>query len=182
MTQEIIGFTGQAGVGKTTIARMLSRHQWQSDIVSFAGSLKGALQILTMLPSQHFTDAKLKEMLIDGVGKSPRELMQLCGTEFVRKMVHPDFWVWRMHRVLADMREYELIMIDDVRFENEAALVRELGGTVVHLRRDFKSPTVHSGHESERSLRVMEGDIVIDSGNRGVSWTYANVHRKVAKI
>jgi len=171
MTQEIIGFTGQAGVGKTTIARMLSRHQWQSDIVSFTGSLKGALQILTMLPSEYFTDSKLKEIPIEGIGKTPRELMQICGTEFVRQMIHPDFWCWRMLRVLATMSEYDLILIDDVRFENEAAMIRELGGTVVHLRRDFKSPTTHGWHESERALRVMDDDIVIDSGKFDVLHT-----------
>lgn len=167
----LVGLAGPAGVGKTTIANLLVKYMG-FERLAYADPLKWSLVSLTGLPIQHFTDPKLKESAIPELGKSPRQLMQLFGTEFVRGMVYDDFWVWRMSERLPYKMDYKNVVIDDCRFENETALVRERGGQVIHLERNFESPTIHTSHESEQSLKVHEDDLIISSGDHDESFTF----------
>lgn len=167
----IIGLAGEAGVGKTTIARLF-RDEVNFEIKTFAAPLKKALQELTGLNEDYFTNIILKEQEIGWIGKSPKQLMQMMGTEFVRNMVHPDFWTRRMAQELLKMNPEDKVIIDDCRFENETALVRDLGGIVIHLEREFECPTTHKAHKSEAILKRFEGDGIIDSGEFGPTYTF----------
>lgn len=106
--------------------------------------------------------------------------MQLFGTEFVREMIHPNFWVWRMQRYLDSqntlsrdkLRDVQHVVIDDCRFENEVTLVRDNKGIVVHLERQFQTVTVHANHKSEQVLERNPKDVYINSGVSGEEVTY----------
>lgn len=161
----LIGLTGNAGVGKTVTANAMVRelvsYSRLATCRAFAAPLKEALIQLTGLPPAHFYEQGLKETPIDGLGITPRKMMQLFGTEFVREMVHQDFWLWRMQQTLTEYKAY-VVIIDDVRFENEAGFVRDNGGVVVHLRRDYKKSDEVMQHKSEQKLTVHKNDIVLD--------------------
>ncbi len=157
---KFIGFTGKAGVGKSTIA-ILIEAKYGYRRRAFADPLKSALVQMTGLPMRYFTEIELKEKIIPWIGKSPRELMQLMGTDFVRHMINTDFWVVRMKEFLINTEHN--IVIDDIRFPGEAQMIRDLGGQIVHLRRSFKNVTSHSDHVSENGVPVMSNDIVISS-------------------
>lgn len=164
----LIGLTGPAGVGKTTIAQGF-KSLYGYEIRSYAYPLKAALSVLTGRGMQHFTVTELKEKPLLPNGKTPRELMQLMGTEFVRDMIDEDFWIWSMrNRIYEYMRDGGRIVIDDIRFENEAKLVRDLGGRVIHLRRDYNAVTKRSDHASEQELNI-DGDILIECGTMNPS-------------
>lgn len=165
----LIGFAGPAGVGKTTIANKLSVHR-NFSVEAFATPLKEALVALTGLPMAHFRDIDLKEQLTV-FGKTPRKMMQLLGTELARNMIHKEFHVIRMEQRLNWMRGVDVV-IDDVRFEDEAALIRKRGGVVFHLTREFASPTVEVSHASENGIIIKPEDICIHSGDRNVQWTF----------
>ena len=51
-----------------------------------------------------------------------------------------NFWVQRMEQHLSVLPNYKVV-IDDIRFPDEADMVRRLGGQVVHLKRTFKTIT-----------------------------------------
>ena len=159
--QILIGFAGGAGVGKTTTAEWFVE-QLKFVRLSYAAPLKASLSILTGLPLKHFLDIELKEKEIPGLNISPRVMMQKCGTEFVRGMIHPDFWLWRMRHSISDHSNRNIV-IDDIRFDNEAQLVRDNGGSVIHLNREFNTPTKHTNHKSEQQLYYQENDIVVNS-------------------
>lgn len=152
----LVGLAGPAGVGKTSIAQSLV-DQHLFTCLSFASPLKEALAVLTGKPIQLFQDPDLKEQIIPTYGKSPRQLMQLLGTDFARNQIIPDFWLDRMDTSLAACSS-SLRVIDDIRFPNEAALVREHGGHVIHLSRAEVTTTVHSAHVSELPLPVYDHD------------------------
>ena len=158
----LLGFAGSAGVGKTTTA------EWFVDNLgyvklSYATPLKVSLSILTGLPLEYFLDIKLKEKEIPGLnGITPRILMQKMGTDFVRNMIDHDFWIWRMRQAISDNSHHNIV-IDDIRFDNEAQLVRDNGGVVVHLVRDFRSPTKNNDHPSEQQIMYHKDDIVVNS-------------------
>ena len=153
----VIGFCGLAGSGKTTAARALQDiHDWQR--VSFAGPLKRMAEACGMTLSEMAGD--LKETPRAWLcGKTPRQFLQFIGTEFGRDMIGPDFWVncWRNQvdrlvlEALADLALEGLrIVADDVRFPNEAAMIRSLGGIVVRIDRPGAGSASGAGHASER--------------------------------
>ena len=99
-----------------------------------------------------------KEGCIPGIGASARHLMQTLGTEWGRDCVHPDVWVTACKTELARSTA-KLVVFDDVRFENEAALIRELGGFIIHIERGTWSPI--DSHSSELGLVDMPEDSMI---------------------
>lgn len=163
MTQLLIGLAGAARSGKTTAAQHLA--------VLFGFIHYALAQPLKTMLAQGFNlgdahlEGALKEQQLPWLGKSPRELMQLLGTEFGRGMVHPDLWL-----LLAEQNLDNLIncypggrgvVISDLRFENETAFVRQRGGVVVHiLRPDAEQIRAHS---SESGIAIHDHDLVIDN-------------------
>lgn len=61
---------------------------------------------------------------------SIREYLQNYGTEAHRDVFGPNFWV---DNVRLDDHEGRIVMVTDVRFENEAVAVIEAGGVVVRV-------------------------------------------------
>jgi len=159
----LIGFAGQIEAGKTTAANLLCDHK-EFSICSYATPLKAACVELTGLPMRYFTDKDLKSKPISWFGKSPRELMQLFGTEFIRDMIHPDFWVNRMKQKLTvgstslNITHGYNVAIDDVRFANEAKLIQDLGGKVVRIIRENYKSTAHISEEIDFPV-----DFIIDN-------------------
>jgi hypothetical protein len=81
--------------------------------------------------------------------------MQTLGTEWGRNTIHPDFWViiaaQKIERLLGHSYRQGTIrlqaVIDDVRFGNEAEMIRAYGGTIVHIERP--GLTAVEAHASE---------------------------------
>jgi len=155
----LIGLYSPApGSGKTTVANLLIEHEH----VSFAASLKRAVFNMLRelgLPGSHyvFTD---KEAIIPELGVSARHMMQTLGTEWGRACIHPDFWVMiaraKAERIMADGRS---VVVDDVRFPNEAAMIRDLGGELWRI--DRPGVTYSGDHSSEGGLEDITPDRVI---------------------
>jgi len=166
---QLVGLVGKSGVGKSTIANQLASNN-DFRIVPFAKPLKRALQVLTGLPYNNFTDPILKEKKIGGLNDSPRTLMQKFGTDFVRHQVSTDFWIWRMKRYIADTHDLFMV-IDDIRFRNEADMVKEFGGCVIHLKRDFEPLTKCTSHSSEKGVKIFIDEYTVN-GNYDELSTY----------
>ena len=66
-------------------------------------------------------DKRTEEMY----GQTYRYLAQTLGTEWGRELIHPDLWIMCLKYRL--QKTYSPIIIDDVRFENEAKFIREHG-------------------------------------------------------
>lgn len=82
--------------------------------------------------------------------RSPREIMQLWGTEY-RRHAEPNYWIDRMReRIATASDDLSLLVITDVRFANEAALVRELGGKLMQITRPGTAEAA-TPHVSETS-------------------------------
>lgn len=126
----IIGLTGKKGCGKSTVGRIIAEEH-NYGIKSFATPIKNMLSAMGLTNDQLY-DPDLKEVEIEEWGKSPRELCQLLGTEFGRELVSPSIWVTALAKKLDPDRDY---VIDDVRFPNEAAMIRSKGGKIVRVVR-----------------------------------------------
>jgi len=153
----IIALTGPKGVGKTTIAREIeSRHWTDRCILSFAEPLRRMMAQLIPMPLM--TDPKKKEEPLEWLGgKSPRQLLQSLGTDWGREMISETIWIDAMRRMIAD-QTFGTIIIDDCRFENEAQMVREMGGIVIGLEREGIAYT--GEHASEMPVKA---DMIVDA-------------------
>lgn len=65
--------------------------------------------------------------------RSPRWVLQLWGTEY-RRAKNENYWLDRVRSRIVSSAERAFV-ITDVRFLNEAAFVREMGGLLVRVRR-----------------------------------------------
>ena len=90
---------------------------------------------------------------------SPRFLLQRFGTEFIRSTV-PDLWIILMRKQLNKLPTDMFIVIDDVRFEDEAEMVRQEGGTIVHI---LGRSMIKSDHSSERLIGIHPKDLTVSN-------------------
>ena len=162
MSQILIGLHGMARAGKDTAANYLAAH-YAFIAYAFATPLKAALQQMFLLTAAQISGDE-KELPLVAIGKSPRELMQLLGTEWGRHLVHKDLWLLLAEQHLTNMLELRDghlpgFVISDVRFENEAQWVRNRGGSVVHIQRPT-APGV-APHISEAGIALHDNDFVI---------------------
>jgi hypothetical protein len=155
----IIGISGKLGVGKTTLAQYIiaMRKGWQ--IAAFADLLKREAAEkfdfdvrLAYNPAGKATLIKLPT----GESKTVRELLQWYGTDVVRAEDR-DYWVRGMTRHLALAQDkIPGIVIDDVRFPNEANCVLTQHGLLVRIE-PYPGYIPASAHSSETALDNYKG-------------------------
>lgn len=158
--KRIISLTGPKGVGKSTIAGKLTQSaflQKPVTILSFADPIKGMAKLLlrpeAMLPEN-------KDTTDYGIcGRSPRYIMQTIGTEWGRKCVHMDIWVEVM-RLRIKNSTAKTIIIDDLRFENEADMILNLGARIFLVERVGVEYTHEHISESPLDSSFLDGTIV----------------------
>jgi hypothetical protein len=157
----ILGLTGAAGSGKDTVAAHLVRaHHFQQ--LAFADPLRAMVAAGFGVGARDL-ERDRKELPLDWLGVSPRYLLQTLGTDWGRNMINPDVWLMVLKRRL-DMAIEEgrlRFVISDVRFENEAALIRGMGGVVWHLRRPGTAPVEQ--HVSEAGVRAEDDDRFVNN-------------------
>tara|TARA_Y100000817_G_scaffold313963_1_gene311360 strand:- start:392 stop:1135 length:744 start_codon:yes stop_codon:yes gene_type:complete len=95
-----------------------------------------------------------------------RELLQYFGTDIMRRM---NTNVWVNHAIRTIKKECsQIAIIPDVRFPNEVNAIKEAGGKVVRLERQFKE----DAHSSECALDKENYDwnnfdLIIDNSSGG---------------
>lgn len=71
-------------------------------------------------------------------GKSARDAMKSLGTDWARNMVTPDLWANAIKLRLVDHFSTvnpSPVVIDDLRFPNDWAVVKDMGGMILAIRR-----------------------------------------------
>jgi hypothetical protein len=157
MTPTIIGLCGAANAGKNLVARLV-----QPDAtIAFADPLYEALSVMLGIPVATLQDRVFKEQVIPWLGKSPRQMLQTLGTEWGRGMVNPGIWlILAQRRIEAAVASgAKSIAITDVRFDNEAELIRRLGGTVAQVVRPGAPTCVRHSSEGGISRHLIDATI-----------------------
>lgn len=146
----LVGLCGPEGAGKTTAARELIRH-FEADIVPFAAPLKKMLLALGVPHNHLYGSPAEKAMPLPMLeGKSARHAMQALGTEFGRDMIGRDFWanIW-LRQIKSEDYDADMIIADDVRFENEVEAIKKNGGIVICVVKDIAQYAIQPEHRSE---------------------------------
>ena len=156
---KLIGLTGPAGCGKDTLANhLVANHSYKN--VKFADPIKDGLCAMFGWTREQLEDPAFKKTPQGPYDRTPRYLMQTLGTEWGRNLVAPDIWMTLTEAKIKQFLTFRNVAVSDVRFENEAALIRELGGTVYHVTRPGLALQKHA---SERGVAFILGDICISN-------------------
>lgn len=158
----LLGITGRMGSGKTTASQVLVDRGWIN--IKMAGPLKDMARAIG-LTDRHI-EGDLKEVPCDLLcGRTPRHAMQTLGTEWGRDMIAPHVWTnIARTRIVDAMASGLSVVVDDIRFQNEADLIRDLGGMVLRIVRpdiamqshqseaDLPADMIHVNNGTEREL------------------------------
>jgi len=187
---KLIGITGVKQTGKTTFARWIegtlaaNNSQHSAEIYSFAKPLKEVCHILFGGTEAHWygdfktTPLNAWEGAQLPIQPTPRKILQYVGTEMFRNHMNPEFWLHVAHRYIADIVEAtncNLIIVDDVRFDNEAQfLLKHYDAHVVRLKRiDTLYKSDGDVHLSERGISDNLVDYTYSFSDYGNHETYA---------
>lgn len=159
----ILLVAGKKQHGKDTFARLaqdvLKKYdsQWTIRRLAFADNLKAAAKIIFKLSEEQLYGSE-KEISDYRYYKTPREILQLLGTEVVRT-IHPDTWVLSLiHQIDEEWDQSAckprrpLFVITDARFPNEIDLVHAHFGTARAVWIERPDLVSEDGHASETSL------------------------------
>lgn len=169
----IIGLHGFKGSGKSEVAKFL-KDECGFTVVKMASPLKNMLRTLYeqcgLLESsiERKIEGNLKESPCHFLnGKTPRHAMQTLGTEWGRDCISEDFWVDRWKDAAT---QFENVVADDLRFDNEAQAIKDLGGIIIHIKRHESA----SIHRSEAGISPALVDCVIENDS-----TISDLHTKI---
>lgn len=164
----VVGLHGPAHCGKDTTGGFMVAAGFTR--FAYADPLKQVCKTAFCLSDAEAFDPRFKNVVIERLGVTPRTLWQTVGTELFRNQIDEDFWLRNMLlRIVSAHAAGQCgkgFVITDVRYDNEAALVRELGGTVVHIRapRSFVAEAgVNWNHSSEAGIAFHADDMRLDN-------------------
>ena len=163
---KIIGISGKMGVGKSTTAMRLNEVLPRSIRYAFADLLKAEVSRLFGFPPEwcynrkeevinfhHMEEGESipKEMTV-------RETLQWYGTDVIRAR-EPQRWIRQIVRTIRELHDYDYLIIEDVRFLNEAKFVKDSGGLLVRIEPydGYIMPTKAVQHISETELDDFQG-------------------------
>ena len=98
--------------------------------------------------------------------RSPRQIMQWWGTEY-RRARNTHYWTRALSQRVADMHRWghaHRFVLTDLRFANEADLIREFGGTIWQIMRPGLADT-EGGHPSAVTGSEFKPDQVIHNNH-----------------
>jgi hypothetical protein len=138
----VVGLSGFAQSGKTTAALYLEK-KYGIRRKHIAEPLRAMLAVLLQangMSSDEITEyleGAKKEQVIPCLGVTSRYAQITIGTEWGREMINQNLWA---NTWAAGVKDGESVMNDSVRFPNEAAAIRQLGGFVIMIKRPGTKP------------------------------------------
>ena len=178
----LIALHGLPGSGKDTFAAALDRNVWSK--VSFAAPLKRGLSTMLGIPLEDMENPTLKNAPNYKYGKSIRFMLQSLGTEWGRQLIADEIWVQQGKENIEHQFSHGMNVVNtDLRFPNEAKMVKELGGYIIHIIRDHNDNAVNSAtnglknHPSDSGIPLELVDFAIY--NNG---SIEMLHDEVAKV
>jgi hypothetical protein len=151
-----IGITGRAGAGKDHLFQQLAKYTPDVRRLSFADVLRDEIEI------------SIGHKITKPYTELERKLQQWWGTDY-RRANDPDYWVRRAELQANGVEVQGYIPVfTDVRFHNEADMIRRHGGLIVRVMappevRQDRLGVLPPEHASETAMDDYEADMHITS-------------------
>lgn len=163
----VVGLVGYAGAGKDAAAAELVKQGWRR--LAFAEPLRRALLTLNpVVRLDNGSHGRLAPMVAsfgwDHVKRhgDVRRLLQTLGTEVVRELISAEAWVDLLRGEIVQSDSAAPIVVTDVRFANEVAMLRgEFGARLIRVVRPGIGPV--NGHVSDATEDLgVDGEVLND--------------------
>lgn len=191
--RKIIGLCGPRGAGKDTVAGILVEHGFRQ--LSFAEPLYQEVSAAFGVTIEDLQRRETKETPLQALAfrkcldvdfvvaaarasntrpsyaafidapRSPREILQLWGTEYRRQCFGDDYWRRKVAETV-NANPDQSFCISDVRFKNEASLVEGLGGEMWRVRR-ANGETVDARDLHPSEIEVASIEVKLEINNSG---------------
>lgn len=183
---KLIGLVGRAGAGKDTVASILTDAEGAVPI-ALADALRKevteafgvgvectihrdekeqptASLAIARCADQRFISRMIAIAEHPTKPRSPREILQLWGTEYRRECDSYTYWIDRLQDTIEQHVASGRItlVVTDVRFVNEALHIRALGGKLWRIRRPI-ADVVAVPHLSEADISKIDVDATIEN-------------------
>tara|TARA_R110000822_G_scaffold110654_8_gene241039 strand:- start:1980 stop:2561 length:582 start_codon:yes stop_codon:yes gene_type:complete len=166
LDKKLIGFSGFARSGKNTACEILCSILRDNNTIyaeyAFASELKRKIDpmVKSLFGFSAFTESQDEKEIL-------RPILVAVG-EAARK-IDPDFWLnivceqikLRDAGVKHHGVDCHMILVTDVRYENEAKRLQELGGKIIHLEREGLQPPNEEERINTPKVKAVS-DLVID--------------------
>ena len=141
----IIGISGKKRSGKDTIYELIrGLNGIRPRRAAFGDQIKEEVAGVTGVDVDHIEEHKERF----------RPMLQWWGTDFRRHYNGESYWLDKMQSKMQAIRGREVLVITDVRYPNEAELVKKAGGIMIRVERETGLEDTHS---SENLLDNFEG-------------------------
>jgi hypothetical protein len=205
---DLIGINGEIGSGKSTAANYLC-DKYAATEYMFAKPLKEIAKTLGFKDESVYGTQEEKLAIDPFWGISGREFLQVFGTEVCRDFlpkVLPNMnldgttlWVRLFEKYIADIRKkrkeckcddrddcacayLNLIVVSDLRFEDESNSIKKHRGYVIRIVRDNKPKEAHNkGHASETQADKIKPNIIINN-NGSLQDLYSKLEKAMKLI
>ena len=122
-------------------------HIGNGSFISLKDKTENILPEITLEDLKQNTLNKWRESYNNNCIIKLRTLMQYYGTELIRHNIGSQVWVYGLiQTAIKDKNYYSYAIIADVRYQNEANAIYNVGGKVVHV---FKTDNTKIEHSSE---------------------------------
>jgi molybdopterin-guanine dinucleotide biosynthesis protein len=162
----VIAFTGKKRSGKTSLVSAFMAEVGDMGYTAVRVGFKQALldQVKTHFPDFLRAETKTWGIELDDVDRlleekpgNIRQFLQNYGTDLFRNQ-DANYWTNKWVTSVLDM-PVDFVLVDDLRFMNEAAAVKNLGGVIIRIKR----PSVGDSdtHQSETEMDLIPADFEI---------------------
>jgi len=195
---EFYGITGKKGHGKNTLAEFIIKYNNKFQLKQFGDGVKSYASKIFNIPLNDFYDRNQKDKKFERgrnldeylfnmreatkldlkdknlIAYSPREILQLFGTDYVRN-TDPNFWISVLDRNLDPNIP---TIIADVRFLNECEYLRnKFDAKIIKIQLvDENEDNSVKPHLSETELEEIDSDMLFIAKYGNFS-----LHEEVAK-
>lgn len=138
----VIGLSGRKRSGKDVTADSILKQLRYMDGIKlpFASFLKDEVCRAMNIKPEYLEEHK----------ENFRLILQGWGTDYRRMLCGNDYWIKKWLKAVRDTRS-NLIVVPDVRFENEAACIKEIGGEMWRVENKRIESGIHE-HKSETEM------------------------------
>jgi hypothetical protein len=180
----LIGIGGVADSGKDTSASYISKtlnfYNYSTNIDWFAKPLKDIAKIFGFSEDQLYNQ-QLKQVLDKTWNITPREFLQILGTDLFRNNFRDDVWIKIMEKKILEKYNGSILIIPDVRFKNELELIKKYNGVSIYINSNKNTLNdKESNHISETQLNKNDFQYIVD--NNIFNDNYENLYSQLDKI
>lgn len=163
----LIGFNGSMGVGKSTAIQALKDFVFPQEVtlIKFAQPLYDMQEfIYRRIAPVHSRPSNFTK---------DRKLLQWLGTDWGRDTISQSLWVSLWVDAVEELRAEDpsaIIVCDDVRFDNEAEVLKAMGGHIIKIVSNRNGDRINlsagiPNHSSEAGIKNNFLDFVVENND-----------------